>query len=219
MKHVIRQVALAAGIAAAALASTAASAASYTYNFSTFFDTSTALDLFDTKTLAYSVASLTITDITGGVQMSLAQPVNAFPAKTTAGTFLDALYITGPNGTIKSTSGPALASGAGYSILNSLTSRELGYNYPWNISFAANSFSEGKSEVLTIKGTGVTAAAFAKGTPMINLINVGSPYNGLFSSNVHFLGKLVAVPEPGTYLMMGLGLVGLSLVARRRRSA
>ena len=118
MKHVIRQVAVAAGIAAAALVSTAASAASYTYNFNTFFDTSTAFDPFDTKTLAYSVASLTITDISGGVQFSLTQPVNAFPAKTTAGTFLDALYISGPKGTLTSVSGPALTSGSGYSVFN-----------------------------------------------------------------------------------------------------
>ncbi len=221
MKQTLRHAALAAGIAVISLASTASMAATSTYTFSSFFDTSTSLNPFDIKTLDYSVATLSITDIAGGVQLSLTQSANAFPAKSTAGTFIDALYISGPGGTLKSTSGPALASGAGYSILNSLNFREIGYSYPWNISFASSSFKEGTTETMTILGSGVNAAAFSKAgsTPMLNLINVGSPYNGLFTSNVHFLGTLVtAVPEAGTYLMMGLGLVGLAVVRRRRAS-
>lgn len=220
MIKLVRRTAVAAGIAALSLASSASWAASYTYDFKTFFDTSTTLDLLDTKTLSYSVATLNITDITGGVQLSLSQLANAFPAKTSAGTFIEALWLSGPNGTLASTSGTALASGSGYSWLLPLI-KDAGYTYQWNIDFASSKFAEGTTSTLTIKGTGVTAAAFAKaGTvPMLDLGNVGSPYNGLLglTPSVHFIGKLQAsVPEPSTYALMGLGLVGIAAVARRR---
>ena len=73
MNAPLRRIAAAAGLAVLSLASSASWAARYTYNFNTFFDTSTTTDLLDTKTLAYSVATLTISDITGGVQVSLTQ--------------------------------------------------------------------------------------------------------------------------------------------------
>jgi len=76
---------------------------------------------------------------------------------------------------------------------------------------------------VVLTGSGVTAAAFAKaGTvPMIDLGNVASPYTGLLGLNtsVHFIGALAgtpAIPEPATYALMGLGLVGVAAVARRR---
>lgn len=220
-----RQTALAAGFAALSLASTASSAASYTYTFSTFFDTSTTLDLLDTKTLSYSVASLTIADIAGGVQLSLTENANAFPSYTKDGmTYLENLWLAGPNGTLKLTSsGQTLASGSGYSSLLPII-KDAGYSYKWNIDFGTKTFSEGETATLTILGSGVTAAAFAKaGTvPMIDLSNIGAPYRGLLGLNndVHFIGKLTTpVPEASTLALMGLGMFGVAAVARRRRAA
>lgn len=218
MIKLVRQTAMAAGIAALSLASSASWAASYTYDFKTFFDTSTTFDLLDTKTLSYSVASLTIEDITGGVQLTLNQTVNAFPAKT-GGTFVEALWLSGPKGTLTSKSGPGLVSGSGYNLLPLI--KDAGYLYPWNIDFTTKSLAEGKTAVLTITGTGVNAGAFAKaGTvPMLDLSNVAAPYTGLLglTSSVHFIGKLSPpIPEPATYAMMGLGLAGLAFVSRRR---
>jgi hypothetical protein len=226
MIKIARQSAIAAGIAALSLASTASWAASYTYDFKTFFDTSTTSDLLDTKTLDYSVASLTIADITGGVQLTLTQLNNAFPSGT-GGTFAEALWLAGPKGTLKLTSSnTSLALGSGYQSLFPLV-KDAGYTYPWNIDFSSKTFAEGETATLTITGTGVTAAAFAKaGTvPMLDLGNVGKPYaTTLFgitlNSDVHFIGKLstASVPEPSTYALMGLGLAGIAF-ARRRRAA
>lgn len=222
MMKLVRRTAVAAGIAALSLASSASWAASYSYDFKTFFDTSTVLDLLDTKTLSYSVASLTIADISGGVQLTVTQNTNPFPAKTSAGTFVEALWLAGPNGTLKSVSGTGLAAGSGYNWLLPQI-KDAGYIYPWNIAFTSNKFGEGTTSVLTITGSGVTAAAFAKaGTvPMLDLGNVGSPYNAPFglTTDVHFIGTLAgtpAIPEPATFALMGLGLVGVAAVARRR---
>jgi PEP-CTERM motif len=212
----VRHTAIAAGIAALSLASSASFAASYSYDFKTFFDTSTSFDLLDTKTLGYAVATLTISDVAGGVQMTVNQPVNAFAAKT-GGTYIEGLWLAGPKGTLSSVSGSKLTTSAGY---QSLILKDAGYLYNWNIDFATKSLAEGGSSTFNIMGAGVTASAFAKmGTsPMIDLGNVGSPYTGFLglNSSVHFLGKPTVLPEPASYALMGLGLVGLAAVARRR---
>lgn len=216
MSKFVRQSALAAGFVALGLASTASHAASATYEFKTFFDTSTS-DPLDTKTLAYSVASLELRDITGGVELTLTQNNTAFPSKS-GGTFVDALYLAGPNGSLKLNSRDQFLNwGSGY---NSRSFTKDGYTYQWNVDFGG--FSEGESAKLTILGTGVSVAKFGA-TPMLDIDNAGKPYATGFlglSDNVHFVGKLApAVPEPSTYAMLGLGLAGVAFVARRRKSA
>jgi len=222
----LRKIAVATGLAAMAIASAANAAvvqqSSYTFDFKTFYDTSTIANPFDTKTLSYSVASMTIKDITGGVQISLKQNSTLFPAKTTAGTFLDGLWLNGDWGKVAAVSGTAASGGATFLSLPTIY-RDGGYIYNGSIGFAGSGITEGSTSVFTIKASGVSAYDFAKSSnvPMIELTNVGGVYNTFLSGGkVSFVGTIAPqIPEPSTYVLMGLGLVGVALVSRRARRA
>lgn len=214
---------LALGLTAAALplaahATTPSKPASYTYEFKTFFDESTSLNLFDTKTLAYSVATLTVADISGGVQLTLKANSTNFPAKSSSGTFIEDFWLDGPSGTHKLTSSnTSLNLGSGYSFLPTIP--ELGHSYNWDFDFKAGTFAEGEITTLTITGSGVNAKAFFDaGLPMISLGNVASPWAS-FSGTTHFLADCTpAIPEPSTYGMAALGLAGLAAWSRRKKA-
>jgi hypothetical protein len=72
----------------------------------------------------------------------------------------------------------------------------------------------------TISGLSVTTAGFNFFSGSLGLLSTGvnalkavADY-GTVTSQLHF--SVREVPEPSTYALMGLGLVGISLVARRR---
>lgn len=236
MTQNLRKIAVAAGLAAMAIASSANAAVAnldtYTYSFKTFYDTSTISNTFDTKTLDYSVASLTISNnknangLITGVTVKLTENVTAFPARNSTGTLIDALWLNGTWGTV---AGGGVSGGG--NLFGLPTFRDGAYVYNGNVNFASTGVTEGNSATFTITGSGVTAYNFAKSgnVPMIELSNVGGIYDTyvdpfklipISGGKVSFIGNLPpAIPEPSTYALMGLGLVGVAFVSRRARRA
>lgn len=207
------------GLAPAAHATTVATPpASYQYDFKTYFDESTILNPFDTASYTVPVATLTVTDIAGGVQLSLKANSTAFPAKTSAGNYIEELWLDGGNGTLKLTStNTSLVSGSGYKILPVIP--KLGYSYNWDIDFKAATFAEGETTTMTILGTGINARSFVNGgLPMITLGNVGSPLANLSGMTYFVASHPTCVPEAGSVAMASLGLAGLGFWSRRKKA-
>lgn len=214
----IRSFRKAAVAAAALVAASGAFAATELYEFKTFYDPST-LNPFDTK-MTNSVASLSIQDITGGVQLKLTFNDTDFPAAAGKSLYVDELWLGGSTkGTIAGVSGGAIDFGRTGFYKSGFYQEGTKFNY--DIDFKDGTVKEGSVTTLTIKGAGISTATFGgAGQPlMLELANIGKPYTGFLGLNkvVHFVGT--AVPEPSTYALMGLGLAGIALVARKRKAA
>lgn len=199
-----------------ALASLSASAETYTYSFSTFFDTSTAT-LGDTATLSYSVATMQVTDVAGGVQISLAQLVNSFASFTKNGTTVDQIWLNGESGTV---SGSLVSARSGYSYTPIVL--DAGNTYNWSVKLSGSGLSEGQTTTFTLSGSSLTAASLVSSgyAPMLDLLGVGGIYGSNANSKVHFLGTLVStptVPEPDTVVLALVGGLVVALAARRRQ--
>jgi MYXO-CTERM domain-containing protein len=205
-------------VVSAQAGSTPSVPASYTYEFKTYYDESTALNLFDTKSFAASVATLTVTDIAGGVQLTLKANTTAFPAKTSAGNFIEELWFDSGSGKLNLTSSnTSLTSSSGYNWLG--TTPKIGHSFDWDLDFKSATFAEGETATLTLLGSGINARALVKGDlPMLLLGNVGHPF-GTLSGNAYFVASHpTAVPEASTYAMAALGLAGLGVWSRRKKA-
>ncbi|MFZ4550496.1 MAG: PEP-CTERM sorting domain-containing protein [Aquabacterium sp.] len=218
MIHPLKKCLALGSLLAGCAVTTTVQAAAYTYEFKTFFDTSTTDNVVDTKTLNYSVATLQVSDVSGGVVLTLKQNTSAFPALMTSGTFVEALWLNASSGGVNSLSGIGLTSSSGY-VSSGLT-QDAGYTYKWNLDFQDGTFSEGSSTSVQLTGAGITADSIvaAKAPIMLDLANVGGVYGSAANSHVHFVvGKAVAaVPEPGTAVLMGLGVFAMAGLKRRR---
>lgn len=211
MIRMIRPVALA---AVALMTVSAAHAATYQYQFQKYYDGST-LTPFDTKVYPSVVAGLTVSDISGGVEISLKfKDTNLPDASSSSKLALDRLWLGGSNnGTATRLSGDSFTA----KYYGSGTFTPEFDNRNWLIDYST-AFNEGETSKLTIKGTGITAASLlaSNKAPILEIDNVGGTFGKWTSKSLRFVGNVAPIPEPSTYALMGLGLVGVVLAARRR---
>ncbi len=209
----IRPFMLAAAAMVAATAASTASAAVFQYQFKTYYDGST-INPLDTQVFSSIVAGMTVSDIAGGASVSLHFKDTLLPdASSTQKMALDKLWMAGPAGTATKLSGDTFTSSRssfGTSIPDNIFETRN-----WSINYTS-AFNETETSSFKITGTGVTAASLLTKAPVIEVTNVGGTYGKWTGKSVRFIGTVAPIPEPSTYALMGLGLLGVAFAARRK---
>ncbi len=202
---------------ATSIAASTASAAVFQYQFKQYYDGST-INPLDTQVFSSVVAGMTVSDISGGASVSLHFKDTLLPAASSTNKLgLDRLWLAGPTGTVAKTSGDSFTS-SNYGFLGTGIPDNIFERRSTLIDYNT-SFNEGETSTLTIKGNGVTATSLLSKAPVIEIDNVGGNLGKWTGKSVRFIGTLAPIPEPSTYALMGLGLFGVVLAARKRQAA
>ena len=150
--------------------------------------------------VATPASGMAMLTLTGGSMLS----VNVVFANLTSGTLFAHVHAPAPLGA----NAPVALPFAGFPV--GVTSGT--YNAMLNLDLAATY----EPAFLTANGNSVAAAR----TAVLSAMNGGLAYVNVHSANFpagEIRGQLGVVPEPSTYALLGTGVAGLALVARRRR--
>lgn len=245
MKSIVAAAAfVAAGVASAA--SVTVTAGSGVYNGLTFtgsgslsFSTDLlgALDTGKVSVAGYGAATATVVKDTDGyyLEASAAAPITALTIDSSTNAVLAAATTGGATQTapvLKSVSSGGsltvtdlnvdLAAKKVYAtIIGGNGVGTLTNFYLWDVASitGATTVSGAGSYTTTLTGLSITQAGFDTFVKSLGLLTLGkSALTGVtdFGTITSTITATPAIPEPSTYALMGLGLVGISLVARRR---
>lgn len=98
--------------------------------------------------------------------------------------------------------------------------------YLWDIvhPVTQDTFSAGNNTLSQVSGLQITTAGFNTFVQALGLLSLGKGALGTvtdfgtITTVMNVSGTVPSVPEPSTYALMALGMVGIGLVARRRRA-